>query len=147
MLSSDGASDHRQLVIPPDAAGYDVGVGGGRTTVSLGAASLSAAQDVRTKLLKVPSEMIEGAPEDLVMRHGRIEIAGAPGSGRTIAEVATFAQAKHGPVSGTGAFTGTGVAAMPGCVAGHFIDAIDIPVFAVHDCEGRSIRRLGTSRY
>lgn len=69
------------------------------------------------------------------MRHGRIEIAGAPGSGRTIADVATFAQAKHGPVSGTGAFTGTGVAAMPGCVAGHFIDAIDIPVFAVHDCE------------
>lgn len=24
---------------------------------------------------------------------------------------------------------------MPGCAAGHFIDAIDIPVFAVHDCE------------
>ncbi|GLR83502.1 xanthine dehydrogenase family protein molybdopterin-binding subunit [Bradyrhizobium iriomotense] len=118
-----------------DAAGYDVGVGGGRTTVSLGAASLSAAQDVRTKLLKVASEMIEAAPEDLVMRHGRIEIAGAPGSGRTIAEVATCAQAKSGPVSGTGAFTGTGVPAMPGCVAGHFIDAIDIPVFAVHDCE------------
>ncbi|MCP3370631.1 xanthine dehydrogenase family protein molybdopterin-binding subunit [Bradyrhizobium cajani] len=118
-----------------DAAGYDVGVGGGRTTVSLGAASLSAAQEVRTKLLKVASEMIEAAPEDLVMRHGRIEIAGAPGSGRTVAEVATYAQARNGPVSGTGAFTGAGVPAMPGCVAGHFIDAIDIPVFAVHDCE------------
>jgi len=24
---------------------------------------------------------------------------------------------------------------MPGCVAGHFIGAIDIPIFAVHDCE------------
>ena len=118
-----------------DAAGYDVGVGGGRTTVSLGAASLSAAQEVRTKLLKVASEMIEAAPDDLVMRQGRIEIAGAPGSGRTITEVATHAQAKIGPISGTGAFTGAGVPAMPGCVAGHFIDAIDIPVFAVHDCE------------
>ncbi|KJC57104.1 aldehyde oxidase [Bradyrhizobium sp. LTSPM299] len=118
-----------------DAAGYDVGVGGGRTTVALGAASLSAAQEVRTKLLKVASEMIEAAPEDLVMRQGRIEIAGAPGSGRTITEVATRAQAKIGPISGTGAFTGAGVPAMPGCVAGHFIDAIDIPVFAVHDCE------------
>ena len=118
-----------------DAAGYDVGVGGGRTTVSLGAASLSAAQDVRTKLLKVASEMIEAAPDDLVMRNGRIEIAGAPGSGRTIADVATRAQALGGPVAGTGAFTGAGVPAMPGCVAGHFIDAIDIPVFAVHDCE------------
>ncbi|MCP3465746.1 MULTISPECIES: xanthine dehydrogenase family protein molybdopterin-binding subunit [unclassified Bradyrhizobium] len=118
-----------------DAAGYDVGVGGGRTTVSLGAASLSAAQEVRTKLLKVASDMIEAAPEDLVMREGRIEIAGAPGSGRTVTEVATRAQALGGPISGTGAFTGAGVPAMPGCVAGHFIDAIDIPVFAVHDCE------------
>ncbi|MHC2336891.1 xanthine dehydrogenase family protein molybdopterin-binding subunit [Bradyrhizobium sp. USDA 4454] len=118
-----------------DAAGYDVGVGGGRTTVSLGAASLSAAQEVRTKLLKVAADMIEAAPDDLVMRDGRIEIAGAPGSGRTVAEVATRAQALAGPVSGTGAFTGAGVPAMPGCVAGHFIDAIDIPVFAVHDCE------------
>ena len=118
-----------------DAAGYDVGVGGGRTTVSLGAASLSAAQEVRTKLLKVASEMIEAAPDDLVMRDRRIEIAGAPGSGRTVTEVATRAQALGGPVSGTGAFTGAGVPAMPGCVAGHFIDAIDIPVFAVHDCE------------
>ncbi|MGJ5240004.1 molybdopterin cofactor-binding domain-containing protein, partial [Bradyrhizobium oligotrophicum] len=27
------------------------------------------------------------------------------------------------------------VPAMPGCAAGHFIDAIEIPVFAVHDCE------------
>ncbi|MGV7214913.1 xanthine dehydrogenase family protein molybdopterin-binding subunit [Bradyrhizobium sp. UFLA05-112] len=118
-----------------DAAGYDVGVGGGRTTVSLGAASLSAAQEVRTKLLKVASDMMEAAPEDLVMREGRIEIAGAPGSGRTVTEVAMRAQALCGPVSGTGAFTGAGVPAMPGCVAGHFIDAIDIPVFAVHDCE------------
>ncbi|MCA6123815.1 xanthine dehydrogenase family protein [Bradyrhizobium sp. WSM 1704] len=118
-----------------DAAGYDVGVGGGRTTVSLGAASLSAAQEVRTKLLKVASEMLEAAPDDLVMRDGRIEIAGAPGSGRTVAEVATRAQALGGPVAGTGAFTGAGVPAMPGCVAGHFIDAIDIPIFAVHDCE------------
>jgi CO/xanthine dehydrogenase Mo-binding subunit len=118
-----------------DAAGYDVGVGGGRTTVSLGAASLSAAQEVRTKLLKVASDMIEAAPEDLVMHQGRIEIAGAPGSGRTVAEVATRAQAQIGPISGTGAFTGAGVPAMPGCAAGHFIDAIDIPVFAVHDCE------------
>jgi CO/xanthine dehydrogenase Mo-binding subunit len=84
-----------------DAAGYDVGVGGGRTAVSLGAASLSAAQEVRTKLLKIASEMIEAAPEDLVMRSGRIEIAGVPGSGRLISEVAARAQTQIGPISGT----------------------------------------------
>jgi CO/xanthine dehydrogenase Mo-binding subunit len=126
-----------------DAAGYDVGVGGGRTTVALGAASLAAAQEVRKKLLQVASEMIEAAPDDLVMRNGRVEIAGAPGSGCSVAEVATLAQAQTGPISGTGAFTRGGVPAMPGCVAGHFIDAIDIPVFAVHDCEVAVDRETG----
>lgn len=118
-----------------DAAGYDVGVGGGRTTVSLGAASLTAAREVRAKLLKVAADMIEASPDDLVMRNGRIEIAGANGSGYSIAEVTSRAQALMGPVAGTGASARKGVPAMPGCAAGHFIDAIDIPVFAVHECE------------
>jgi CO/xanthine dehydrogenase Mo-binding subunit len=118
-----------------DAAGFDVGVGGGRTTVSLGAASLSAAGEVREKLLKVAGEMLEADPDDLVMANGRIEIAGANGFGYSIAEVAARAQAKHGPVAGTGAFTGRGTPAMAGCAAGHFIVALDIPVFAVHDCD------------
>lgn len=118
-----------------DAAGFDVGVGGGRTTVSLGAASLAAATEVRTKLLKVAGDMLEASPEDLVMADGRVEIVGAKGSGVTIAAVASRAQALFGPVAGTGAFTGKPVPAMAGCTAGHFIDALQIPVFAVHDCE------------
>jgi CO/xanthine dehydrogenase Mo-binding subunit len=118
-----------------DAAGFDVGVGGGRTTVSLGAASLAAAHDVRQKLLKVAAQMIEAPPSDLVLRNNRIEIVGVPGSGFAITEVASHAQATIGPIVGTGSFTGSGATAEPGCAAGHFIDAIDIPVFAVHDCE------------
>ena len=51
-----------------DAAGYDVGVGGGRTTVSLGAASLAACGEVRKKLLDVAAQMLEADPEDLVLR-------------------------------------------------------------------------------
>jgi CO/xanthine dehydrogenase Mo-binding subunit len=118
-----------------DAAGYDAGVGGGRTTVSLGAASLAACQEVRSKLLDVAADMLEAAPEDLVLRNGRIEITGAEGSGATIAAVAQRAQTIVGPISGSGAFTGPGVAAMAGCATGHFIEALDIPVFAVHECE------------
>ncbi|MDQ0475205.1 xanthine dehydrogenase family protein molybdopterin-binding subunit [Labrys wisconsinensis] len=118
-----------------DAAGYDVGVGGGRTTVSLGAASTAACVEVRRKMLKVAADMLETAPEDLVLAKGRVEIVGIPGSGVTIAEIAARAQSLTGPISGSGAFTGPGVAAMPGCAAGHFIEALDIPVFAVHDCE------------
>lgn len=118
-----------------DAAGFDLGVGGGRTTVSLGAASVAACADVRQKLLKVASEMLEVSVDDLVLRDGRVEIAGAPGSGVVLTKVLERAHKTVGPIAGSGSFTKPGVAAMPGCASGHFIDAIDIPVFAVHDCE------------
>lgn len=118
-----------------DAGGFDLGVGGGRTTVSLGAASLAASVEVRKKLLRVAADMLEAAPDDLVLQDGRVEIVGIKRSGATIAQVAERAQRVTGPISGSGSFTGPGVAAMPGCATGHFIDAIDIPVFAVHECE------------
>lgn len=118
-----------------DAAGFDVGVGGGRTTVSLGAAASVACDEVRRKILKVASEMLQTNPEHLVLKNGRVEIVGRNGAGTTIANVAEHAQLLSGPISGSGSFTRPGVPAMPGCAAGHFLDAIDIPVFAVHECE------------
>ena len=116
-----------------DAGGYDVGVGGGKAWWR--AASMAACVEVRRKLLEVASEMLEVAPDDLVLADGRVEIIGIKGSGATIVEVAERAQRVVGPISGSGSFTGPGVVAMPGCATGHFIDAIDIPVFAVHECE------------
>ncbi len=118
-----------------DAAGRDLGVGGGRTTVSIGAASVAACNEVKEKLLQTAGEMLQSSPEDLVLQNSRIEIRGRPGSGATIQQVIAQTEAQMGPVSGSGAFTAPGIEAMPGCAAGHFIDAIDIPVFAVHDCE------------
>lgn len=118
-----------------DASGRDLGVGGGRTTVSIGAASEAACAEVRGKLLAVASEMLQTKPEDLILTQGRVEIAGRPGSGTTISKVVERAETLSGPVSGSGAFTAPGEKAMPGCAAGHMIEAIDIPVFAVHDCD------------
>lgn len=126
-----------------DAAGRDLGVGGGRTTVSIGAASQSACQDVREKLLAVAGEMLQTKPEELVLSKGRVEIVGRPGSGMSIRSVIERAEALNGPISGSGAFTGPGTAAMPGCAAGHFIEAIDIPVFAVHECEVAVHKKTG----
>jgi CO/xanthine dehydrogenase Mo-binding subunit len=79
--------------------------------------------------------MLDASPEDLVMANGRIEIAGPNGFGHSLAEVAAKAQSLYGPIAGTGSFTGRGTPAMAGCTAGHFIEALDIPVFAVHDCD------------
>jgi CO/xanthine dehydrogenase Mo-binding subunit len=118
-----------------DAAGLDLGVGGGRTTVSIGAASLKACEEVRNKILPVAAEMLQTPREHLVLANGRIEIAGRKGAGTTIAKVVERVQQLSGPVAGSGAFTKPGVQAMAGCAMAHFIDAIDIPVFAVHDCE------------
>ncbi len=119
-----------------DAAGRDLGVGGGRTTVSIGAASVAACEEVKDKLLNVAGEMLQTEPELLVLANGRIEIAGRPGTGTTIQQVIAEVESRTGPVSGNGAFTAPGTAtALPGCVAGHFLEAIDLPVFAVHDCE------------
>ncbi|WP_191058231.1 xanthine dehydrogenase family protein molybdopterin-binding subunit, partial [Geminicoccus harenae] len=118
-----------------DAAGYDVGVGGGRTTVSLGAASVAACQEVRKKLLQIASDMLEAAPDDLVLEAGHVQVVGAPQLKVSIAAVAQRAQAVTGPISGSGAFTAPGTASRPGCTAGHLVDALDLPVFAVHECE------------
>lgn len=118
-----------------DSAGYDMGVGGGRQTVSIGAASLAASRQVRDKVLEVASDMLEAPQADLVLRNGRVEIAGVPGSGLTLTEVVEQAQRRSGPIAGHGSFTRPGVPAMPGCASGHFIEAIDVPVFNVHDCE------------
>ena len=118
-----------------DAAGRDLGVGGGRTTVSIGAASEAACKEVRDKLLSVASLLLQTDVTELVLAAGRVEIRGRPGSGATIQTIVKEAEVAIGPIAGSGAFTAPGVAAMPGCAAGHFIDAIDVPVFAVHDCE------------
>jgi CO/xanthine dehydrogenase Mo-binding subunit len=118
-----------------DAAGFDLGVGGGRTTVSIGAASTAASNEVRAKLLAAASELLQTPADMLELGNGRIEIRGIKGSGMTVAQVAQHIQKVAGPVSGTGSFTAPGVEAMAGCATGHFIDAIDIPVFAVHECD------------
>ena len=118
-----------------DAGGYDMGVGGGRTTVSLGSASAQAGDEVRRKLLDAAADMLEASPEDLELADGHVSVVGAPSSRVTVLEVIAHANAASGPISGTGSFTAPGTGAMPGCAAGHMIDALDLPVFAVHECD------------
>lgn len=118
-----------------DAAGVDVGVGGGRTTVSIGAASMGAAEEVREKLFGYAGELLQASPQDLVMTKGRIEIKGKPGTGIEISRVVQHAESVTGPVSGTGSFTAKNTPAMAGCAMGHFLDALDIPIFVVHEAE------------
>ncbi|MDD7973589.1 xanthine dehydrogenase family protein molybdopterin-binding subunit [Roseinatronobacter alkalisoli] len=118
-----------------DAVGFDVGVGGGRTTVSLGAAAVAACAEIRQKVTDLASRLMQVPSSKLILTQGRVERQGHPGSGMTLASLAQEALQITGPISGNGSFTRPGVAALEGCTSGHFLEAVDIPVFAVHDCE------------
>jgi aerobic carbon-monoxide dehydrogenase large subunit len=73
-----------------DTAVIPYGQGGfaSRQTVTAGSAVHLAAAAVREKALKVAAHLLEVGVSDLELRDGRIEIAGAPGSGLSLREVA-----------------------------------------------------------
>ena len=73
-----------------DTAVIPYGQGGfaSRQTITAGSAVHMAAAAVREKALAVAAHLLEASPSDLEMRDGRIEVAGAPGSGMTLHEVA-----------------------------------------------------------
>src|SRR5260370_33614530 len=77
-------------VIAGDTAVIPYGQGGfaGRQPVTGGSAVPLAARKGRDKALEVAAHLLEVSVGDLELRNGRIEIAGAPGSGLTLHEVA-----------------------------------------------------------
>src|SRR5712691_967114 len=83
------APDHVS-VAAGDTAIIPYGQGGfaSRQTVTAGSAVHLAAVAVREKALKVAAHLLEVSPGDLELRDGRVEIAGAPGSGLSLREVA-----------------------------------------------------------
>ena len=119
-----------------DAAGYDVGVGGGRTTVSLGAASLAADGEVTQKLLNVARDMLEADPET-----GHAERADRDCRGCKAREQLSRPSPK--PRSSTsrsdsGSRQRSAGAGVPQCRAAPpdiLSKPSDIPVFAIHECE------------
>ena len=77
-------------VIAGDTNVIPYGLGGfaSRQTVTAGSAVHLAAVAVRKQALKIASHLLETTPEDLVLRDGRVEVAGAPGSGMALVEIA-----------------------------------------------------------
>ncbi len=77
-------------VVAGDTAVIPYGQGGfaSRQTITAGSAVHLAALTVRDKALKVAAHLLEASVEDLVLRDGRIELAGVPGSGMSLREIA-----------------------------------------------------------
>jgi carbon-monoxide dehydrogenase large subunit len=80
----------RVSVIAGDTAVIPYGQGGfaSRQTITAGSAVHMAAKAVREKALTVAAHLLEVGPEDLEIRNERVEIAGAPGSGLALKEIA-----------------------------------------------------------
>jgi carbon-monoxide dehydrogenase large subunit len=77
-------------VFAGDTAVIPYGQGGfaSRQTITAGSAVHLAAVAVRDKALKVAAHLLEASVGDLEIRNGRVEIAGAPGSGMSLRELA-----------------------------------------------------------
>ncbi len=77
-------------VIAGDTNAIPYGQGGfaSRQTVTAGSAVHLAAAAVRRKALDIAALLLETSPGDLELRNGRVEVAGAPGSGMALAEIA-----------------------------------------------------------
>src|SRR6266480_1118943 len=88
-----------------DTMHYSGGTGGSKTTYSMGAAVLTAAQDTRSQILTVAAEMLEAAVGDLEIEGNKVVVRGAPGRDveltRIASETMRFA-GKYEPIYGRG---------------------------------------------
>ncbi len=77
-------------VIAGDTSVIPYGQGGfaSRQTVTAGSAVHMAAKAVREKAIDVAALLLETNAGDLVLREGRVEVAGAPGSGMSLRDIA-----------------------------------------------------------
>jgi carbon-monoxide dehydrogenase large subunit len=67
------------------------GVRASRTAVVLGGAVALAASDLRAKLLRIASELLEAAPSDLMLADGVVAVKGLPERALTIRQIAEAA--------------------------------------------------------
>ncbi len=71
-----------------DTAPYSGAAGGSKTTITVGAAVLEAAQDARAQLLEAAAGALEASAEDLDVAEGRVFVKGAPTRAVAIADIA-----------------------------------------------------------
>jgi CO/xanthine dehydrogenase Mo-binding subunit len=125
------------VILAPDtdAAAFDMGAQGSRTTFNVGNAARMAAGEVKEQVLAAASDLLEVSLEDLELSGGRVQVAGAREKGCSLAEVAEAVLQTTGPILGKGKYMAPPVPVEHGCVTGTFLDAFNAPTFHVHMAE------------
>lgn len=78
---------------------YGEGTYASRTTVMAGSAIYRASQRLREKILRAAAAQLEASPADLVVKDGRILVAGAPAHGCTLRDVAALVVPPAPPIA------------------------------------------------
>jgi CO/xanthine dehydrogenase Mo-binding subunit len=99
------AADQVAITMPDtDAAGFDAGSQGSRTTHVAGRAVHEATARVKQGVVETASSMLEAAGEDLVVENGSVHVAGVPKMSVSLGQVAMAATFGKGPIVGTGSY-------------------------------------------
>ncbi|MCY4464912.1 MAG: xanthine dehydrogenase family protein molybdopterin-binding subunit [Chloroflexi bacterium] len=88
-----------------DSAPYGGGVGGSKTTYTLGNAVIRAAEDARRQTFAIAAEEFEVSAEDLEIVDGRVQVRGFPDRSISLGEIAGKAMTfggRYEPVHGSG---------------------------------------------
>ena len=132
-----GLTADQVLVTMPDtdATGYDSGSQGSRTTHVVGRAIADASGDVRRQVLDRASEMLEAAPEDLVIADGVVTVAGVPAASLTLGQVAQAATWTQGPIAAGASYVTPTPPHDPMCATGMLIKGWPTPTYHLHQAE------------
>jgi CO/xanthine dehydrogenase Mo-binding subunit len=125
------------LVSTPDtdAAGFDNGAQGSRTTYGAGNAAGEAAGELREQILRTAADMLEAAETDLEIAGDVVQVAGSPGASVTLAAVSAAAMWSSGPLSATGRFVAQPPEFDAGCVIGGLFSTINATSSHAHAAE------------
>jgi CO/xanthine dehydrogenase Mo-binding subunit len=132
-----GLSADQVVVTMPDtdAAGYDAGSQGSRTTHVVGRAVFDATAEVKQRVLKTAAGMLEAAEEDLEVEGGAVYVKGDPASRVLLADVASTATFTDGPIAASGSYKTPAPAFNPTCATGMLFPIWPTPTYHLHIAE------------
>lgn len=93
-----GVDPDKVTVTVGDSGGvaYGIGTFASRVAANAGSSAHVAAGKVREKAIKIASHLLEAAEEDLDLADGRVFVKGVPEIGKTLGEIAAFANGMPG---------------------------------------------------
>jgi CO/xanthine dehydrogenase Mo-binding subunit len=132
-----GISAEAVIITMPDtdAAGFDAGSQGSRTTLVAGRAVFDATVEVRQKVIEKAATMLEAATQDLVIEDGAVHVAGVPKMTVSLAEVAMAATFSQGPIAASGSYTTPPPPHDPSRTKGMLFSTWPTPTYHLHQAE------------